>query len=114
MGLSYSELGLYLGAWSLGVGLMAPLSGYLSGRISIAKLCAVGGAGMAIGMGWLMFLDAHSHFGWVLASMITAGAGFGVFQTPNNRAVLAAVPGHRARPPRRTHATSPACGVSFH
>jgi len=113
MGLSYSELGLYLGAWSLGVGLMAPLSGYLSGRISIAKLCAVGGAGMALGMGWLMFLDAHSHFGWVLASMITAGAGFGLFQTPNNRALLAGVPRHRAAAAGGMQATTRVYGQSF-
>src|SRR5690625_5429105 len=85
MGLSYSELVLYLGAWSLGVGLMAPLSGYLSGRISIAKICIVGGAGMAIGMSWLTFLDASSHFSWVLASMITAGAGFGLLDRKSTR-----------------------------
>ena len=113
MGLSYSELGLYLGAWSLGVGLMAPLSGYLSGRISIAKICIVGGAGMAIGMSWLTFLDASSHFSWVLASMITAGAGFGLFQTPNNRALLAGVPRHRAAAAGGMQATTRVYGQSF-
>ena len=113
MGLSYSELGLYLGVWSLGVGIMAPVSGYLSGRISIAKICAVGAMGMAAGMAWLLFLDAQSHFGWVAASMILAGAGFGLFQTPNNRALLAGVPRHRAAAAGGMQATTRVYGQSF-
>lgn len=113
MGLSYSQLGLYLGAWSLGVGVMAPVAGYLSGRISIAKMCAVGALAMAVGMAWLMFLDAQSHFGWVLASMILAGAGFGLFQTPNNRALLAGVPRHRAAAAGGMQATTRVYGQSF-
>lgn len=113
MDLSYSELGVYLGAWSLGVGVMAPLSGYLSGRISIAKICAVGAAGMAIGMAWLLFLGAQTHFGWILASMILSGAGFGLFQTPNNRALLAGVPRHRAAAAGGMQATTRVYGQSL-
>jgi len=113
MGLSYSELGLYLGAWSLGVGIMAPVSGYLSGRISIAKICAVGATAMAAGMGWLLFLGAQTHFGWVLASMILSGVGFGLFQTPNNRALLAGVPRHRAAAAGGMQATTRVYGQSL-
>lgn len=113
MHLSYSELGLYLGAWSLGVGIMAPVSGYLSGRVSIAIICAVGAAAMAAGMAWLLFLGPQTHFTWVLSSMILAGLGFGLFQTPNNRALLAGVPRHRAAAAGGMQATTRVYGQSF-
>jgi len=112
MNMSYSELGLFLGAWSLGVGIMAPISGYLSGRVSIAKICAIGAAGMAAGMAWLLFLGPGSHYGWIFASMILAGLGFGLFQTPNNRALLAGVPRHRAAAAGGMQATTRVYGQS--
>src|SRR5690625_4826818 len=92
---------------------MAPISGYLSGRVSIAKICAIGAAGMAAGMAWLLFLGPGSHYGWIFASMILAGLGFGLFQTPNNRALLAGVPRHRAAAAGGMQATTRVYGQSF-
>src|SRR5690625_7715184 len=45
--------------------------------------------------------------------MITAGAGFGLFQTPNNRALLAGVPRHRAAAAGGMQATTRVYGQSF-
>src|SRR5690606_35471963 len=42
LGYSYAEVGMLLGAWSIGVAVMAPVAGYLSNRYAVAVLCGIG------------------------------------------------------------------------
>lgn len=113
MGYSYTEIGLMLGTWSLGVGIMAPISAWLSGRISIALMCATGAGAMALGTTALLFYDAQTSYGFVLISMVLGGFGFGLFQTPNNRALLAGVPRNRSSAAGGMQATVRVYGQSF-
>lgn len=113
MGYSYTEIGLMLGTWSLGVGIMAPISAWLSGRISIALMCATGAGAMALGATALLFYDAQTSYGFVLISMVLGGFGFGLFQTPNNRALLAGVPRNRSSAAGGMQATVRVYGQSF-
>lgn len=113
MDYSYSEIGIMLGVWSLGVGIMAPLSAWLSNRFSIALMCATGAGTMAASTFVLVFLDASSPIYWVYLSMICSGFGFGLFQTPNNRAMLAGVPRHRSAAAGGMQATTRVYGQSM-
>jgi len=113
MGYSYSEIGVMLGIWSLGVGMMAPMAAWLSSRVPIALLCATGAATMASATLLLVFLDAQSASYWVWASMLLGGIGFGLFQTPNNRAMLAGIPRHRSAAAGGMQATTRVYGQSF-
>lgn len=93
---SYSQVGMLLGAWAVGVGAMAPVAGYMSGRFSVALLCALGAGCMAIGMAAVLLLPVTASFEVLLLAMLLGGVGFGFFQTPNNRALLSGAPRHRS------------------
>lgn len=109
----YAEIGLMLGAWSLGVGIMAPISAWLSNRVAIALLCATGAGTMVVGTGLLLFYDAQTPMIFVTIAMVLGGFGFGLFQTPNNRALLAGVPRHRSAAAGGMQATTRVYGQSF-
>lgn len=96
LGHNYSAVGLLLGAWALGMAAMAPAAGYLSNRVSVAVLCAVGAGLMAAGTGAVLLMSAHTPLLWVFSAMLASGIGFGLFQTPNNRAILSGGPKHRS------------------
>lgn len=113
MGYSYTEIGFMLGTWSLGVGVMAPISAALSTRISIALMCAAGAGSMALSSGLLLFYDANTPVAFLLCSMVLGGFGFGLFQTPNNRALLAGVPRHRSAAAGGMQATTRVYGQSL-
>ena len=113
MGYGYAEIGVMLGVWSLGVAIMAPTSAWLSSRFSIAILCATGAGIMAIGSFTLLLWDQQSPVYWVYLSMLLGGAGFGLFQTPNNRAMLAGIPRHRSAAAGGMQATTRVYGQSF-
>ncbi len=88
--------GLLMTPWPVAVGVCAPLSGWLSDRLSSAVLCAAGLLILAVGLGALALLSASPtpfDIGWRMA---VCGAGFGIFQAPNNRMMLSAAPRDRA------------------
>lgn len=113
MDFSYTEIGIMLGIWSLGVGVMAPTSAWLSNRISIAVLCAIGAGTMAFGTSLLLFYDTQTPVVLIVLAMLLGGFGFGLFQTPNNRALLAGVPRNRSAAAGGMQATTRVYGQSF-
>lgn len=95
-GASFSEIGLYLGSWAIGVALMAPASAYTAARYPVSILCAAGAITMSTGLLGVLLAPADTGPLWLCASMLMAGIGFGFFQTPNNRAMLGDIPRHRS------------------
>lgn len=90
------EIGLLITPWPLAGALMAPLSGRLSDRFPAGILGGVGLAGMAIGMLALAFLGDTPAWWDVAWRMALTGAGFSMFQSPNNRLMISAVPRERS------------------
>lgn len=93
---SQVETGLLMTPWPLTLAVIAPLAGWLSDRLSAALLCAAGLLGMAAGLTALAWLPSSANgidIGWRMA---LCGAGFGLFQAPNNRMLLLAAPRERA------------------
>lgn len=109
---SYFDVGILLGAWSIGTAIMAPVAGYLSGRHPIAILCAVGAGGMALAMLILILLPAGTALFWFMVALFVGGIGFGFFQTPNNRAMLAGAPRNRSGAAGALQATTRVFGQS--
>ena len=112
MGATYIDIGLLLGAWSIGVAVMAPLAGVMSDRFPVAVLSGLGALSMAAGLGWVILLPVSVHFAWLMAAMLLGGIGFGFFQTPNNRALLGGAPRHRSGAAGGLQATTRVFGQS--
>jgi len=110
---SYSDMGWLLGAWSIGTAIMAPVAGRLADRHQISVLCGIGAACMALGLLWTSLLPAGTGLAWVAASMLVGGVGFGFFQSPNNRAMLAGAPRKRSGAAGGLQATTRVFGQSL-
>jgi MFS transporter, DHA2 family, multidrug resistance protein len=94
-GYSAVEMGLLITPWPIAVAIAAPLAGRLVERYPAGLLGGIGLLLFASGLGSLATLPANpSHFD-VAWRMALAGAGFGLFQTPNNRTMIAAAPRER-------------------
>lgn len=70
----------------------APISGGLSDRYGSRYLSAAGALIMSSGLLMLSFLGAGTSSLYIILSMIVTGFGFGIFQTPNNSAIMGNVP----------------------
>ncbi len=92
LGRSQVETGFLMTPWPIAVAIAAPSSARLLARMSTSALCALGAGLMAAGLGFLALLPAGASTHAIVVGMFVAGAGFGLFQTPNNRAMLGAAP----------------------
>jgi EmrB/QacA subfamily drug resistance transporter len=88
--LSAGRAGLSLTALPFAVGCVAPLTGRLTRRVS-ARALSVGGMGLTATA--LVALGTGRSSGWVLiATLLLAGAGLGLFTPLNNAAIVGAAP----------------------
>jgi DHA2 family multidrug resistance protein-like MFS transporter len=96
LGRSQVETGLLLTPWPVVVAIMAPIAGPLSDRYPPAILGGGGLAVLAAGMVSLALLPADPTVFDIIWRMVVCGAGFGFFQSPNLRALMASAPPERS------------------
>lgn len=96
LGRSEVETGLLLTPWPLATMVMAPLAGYLIEKIHAGLLGALGLGVMAAGMFSLVLLPASPSDISIIWPMILCGAGFGLFQSPNNHTIITSAPRERS------------------
>jgi EmrB/QacA subfamily drug resistance transporter len=92
LGFDVLTMGLLLGVAPLMMGVVSPLSGTLSDRIGIRKLTLIGLSVIALTYFGFLTLGIDStalHFA-LLA--VPYGIGIGIFQSPNNSAIMGSVP----------------------
>ncbi len=89
------EIGLLITPWPIAVGISAPIAARLVERLSAGLLGGVGLLIFALGLAALALLPDQPTIPNVIWRMALAGAGFGLFQTPNNRTMIAAAPRER-------------------
>ena len=75
---------------------VAPMAGRLADRCPSGLLGGIGMAVFATGLASLALLPADPSSLDIAWRMLMAGAGFGLFQSPNNRTMLSAAPPERA------------------
>lgn len=90
------ETGFFLTPWPLVVAIMAPIGGRLSDRYPVGILGGLGLALLGIGMVLLATLPPEPSIANIVWRMVLCGIGFGFFQTPNLRALMASAPSHRS------------------
>jgi EmrB/QacA subfamily drug resistance transporter len=84
--------GLLLTPIPLTVSLIAPISGRLSDRFGSRFLSSAGLATSAVGLWLLTGLGADSSVFSIVWRLVVTGIGTGLFQSPNNSAVMGTVP----------------------
>ncbi|URQ59375.1 MFS transporter [Pantoea alhagi] len=96
LGRSEVETGLLLTPWPLATMVMSPIAGRLLERFHAGLLGGIGLAVFAFGLFALAWLPVAPTDGDIIWRMILCGAGFGLFQSPNNHTIISAAPRHRS------------------
>ena len=90
------QAALLITAWPLAVVAVAPLAGRLIGRFPSGLLGGIGLAMLAAGLSLLALLPAHPVSVDIVWRMALCGAGFALFQSPNNHTIITSAPRHRS------------------
>ena len=101
LGYNTAKTGLIIAAVPLGVILLAPISGSLSDRIGTRGLAAAGEGIVALGLAGMAVLLHGLSAGsfaqaralpFIMGMLALVGIGTGLFQSPNNSAIMGSVP----------------------
>ena len=96
LGRSAVEIGLLMTPWPLMTAVTAPVAGRLADRHSAGILGGIGLAVFGVGIALLAALPSDASAANIVWRMAVCGFGFGLFQTPNNRAIINAAPRERS------------------
>ena len=96
LGRSQVQTGFLLTPWPVVVAIMAPIAGRLSERRSVALLGGVGLLVLCAGMALLGLLPRQASVADITWRLAICGAGFGFFQSPNLKALIASAPRERS------------------
>jgi len=95
-GRGHLQAGLLITAWPLATALTAPLAGRLIGRYPDGLLGGIGMGVFASGLLALGLMPAQPQTWDVVWRMALCGAGFALFQSPNNHTIVSSAPLHRS------------------
>jgi DHA2 family multidrug resistance protein-like MFS transporter len=95
-GRSHFEAGMLITAWPAAIVVAAPIAGRLIHRHPGGLLGGIGLSTLAVGLALLAVLP-HQPAAWDMAwRLVLCGAGFGLFQSPNNHTIVTSAPLRRA------------------
>jgi EmrB/QacA subfamily drug resistance transporter len=95
LGLDPLRAGLLMATASVGLGVLSPVSGYLSDRIGGRLLSSAGLALMALAFYSMAALGPGSSSLDVAVRLAVLGIGLGLYQTPNNNLLMSSIPPER-------------------
>lgn len=90
------QTGFLLAPWAIVVAAAAPIAGRLSDRIAPGLLGGLGLLLLSAGMASLALLQADASVASIVWRMALCGAGFGLFQSPNLKALMSSAPPERS------------------
>jgi DHA2 family multidrug resistance protein-like MFS transporter len=96
LGRTVLETGFLMTPWPLALGVVAPFAGRMADRYPAGLLGGIGLGVMAVGLFLLSRLGSHPDTLQIAWRMAVCGAGFGFFQSPNNRTMIVSAPRHRS------------------
>lgn len=92
LGYDPRSVGLLLAIVPIAVGIAAPLSGALSDRLGTRPITVIGLATLVAGFYAISTLSTQTTAVGYVLRFLPIGIGIGIFQSPNNSAVMGAVP----------------------
>jgi DHA2 family multidrug resistance protein-like MFS transporter len=95
-GASEIGTGLLMTPWPVAVMILSPIAGMLSDRFPAGLLGGIGLGVMTLGLAAIALLEPGAAWPDVAWRMALTGAGFALFQTPNNRVLISSVPRERS------------------
>ena len=95
-GLSPIEIGVLITPWPAALVVMAPIAGRLADEYPAGLLGGIGLAVMTAGLLLVLFMPMPPSSADVAWRLAVCGIGFGFFQSPNNRLMIASAPRDRA------------------
>jgi DHA2 family multidrug resistance protein-like MFS transporter len=113
LGKSQTETGILMTPWSAAMAFTAMFAGRLSDRFSPAVMGALGQAGLCAGLVLLASVGGAPGWVWIVLPMVVCGVGFGLFNSPNNRTIMAAAPRSRSGGASGMQATSRLLGQTI-
>jgi len=96
LGLDSVSTGLLLTPWPLATMVMAPIAGRLVERYHPGMLGGIGMIVFSFGLYSLSLLPQDPSNLNIIWRMLLCGAGFGLFQSPNNHTIITAAPRNRS------------------
>ncbi len=113
MGRSVVETGILMTPWPIATALSATLAGVLAERVQSAILNSVGLLVMAVGLFLLAMMPLDVDNLGIVWRTAMCGAGFGFFQSPNNRTMVLSAPRRRSGATGGALATARTTGQSL-
>jgi DHA2 family multidrug resistance protein-like MFS transporter len=113
LGLSRGQTGLLMTPWPVTVAMVAPFAGRLADRFSPGRMGGLGQALMVCGLIALALLPDQPSLWNIAWRMSLCGVGFGLFNSPNNRTMIAAAPATRSGGASGMQATSRLLGQTM-
>lgn len=90
------QTGFLMAPWAIVVAAMAPIAGRLSDSQAPGLMGGIGLVILSAGMAAMALLPADASVLRITAGMAVCGLGFGLFQSPNLKAIMSAAPPQRA------------------
>ena len=106
LGRSQTATGLLLTPWSVAMAFTALFAGRLADRFSPALMGGFGQVGLCVGLVALALLPAAPVWWQIVWPTVLCGLGFGLFNSPNNRTIMAVAPRARSGGASGMQATS--------
>jgi EmrB/QacA subfamily drug resistance transporter len=95
LGYGTRQVGLLMATIPLALAVVAPISGVLSDRVGTRPITVLGLLSMLLGFWTLTSLGPETTTLGYILRFLPVGVGMGIFQSPNNSAVMGAVPRER-------------------
>lgn len=86
------KAGLVISIYPITMAIVAPISGWLSDKITYRPLTVAGMAVASAALFMLTGLSERTPTSWLLALLCMLGGGIAVFQSPNNSSIMGSVP----------------------